>query len=89
VEKVKEVVVINNEFGINAIKVVSAKDGSLLYISCNRLVGMIYDDNLYCLKGQLRDIGQFKNDLNIQITPRGCPKHFKIVCVVSINFNTF
>jgi hypothetical protein len=50
VEKVKEVVVINNEFGINAIKVVSAKDGSLLYISCNRLVGMIYDDNLSCLK---------------------------------------
>ena len=39
VEKVKEVVVINNEFGINAIKVVSARDGSLLYISCNRLVG--------------------------------------------------
>jgi hypothetical protein len=55
VEKVKEVVVINNEFGINAIKVVSAKDGSLLYISCNRLVGMIYNDNLYCLKGQPRE----------------------------------
>jgi hypothetical protein len=39
VDKVKEVVVINNEFAINAIKVVSAKDGSLLYISCNRLLG--------------------------------------------------
>jgi len=39
VEGVKEVYVINNEFNINVIKVVSAKDGKRLHISCNRLLG--------------------------------------------------
>jgi hypothetical protein len=77
VEKVKEVVVINNEFGINAIKVVSAKDGSLLYISCNRLVGMIYDDTCSCLKGQPGDRSAQK-EFKIQITPRGCGDVLKI-----------
>jgi len=39
VEGVKEVFVVNNQFNINVIKVVSAKDGKRLHISCNRLIG--------------------------------------------------
>lgn len=35
----KDVTIMNNQFNINAIKVVSAREGAHLYISCNRLLG--------------------------------------------------
>jgi len=40
VQYAKEVEVVNNQFNINAIKVVNSTEGSSLYISCNRLVGV-------------------------------------------------
>jgi len=39
VQSAKEVVVVNNQFNINAVKVVDSNEGSSLYISCNRLLG--------------------------------------------------
>ena len=36
VKSAKEVEVINNQFSINAIQVVSSSEGNRLYISCNR-----------------------------------------------------
>ena len=38
-EKTKYVEVRNNQFSMNAIQVISYKDGSSVYISCNRLLG--------------------------------------------------
>ena len=40
VKSAKEVVVVNNQFNINAIQVVKTNEGSSLYISCNRLLGV-------------------------------------------------
>jgi len=40
IESAKEVVVVNNQFSINAIQVVKSNGGSSLYISCNRLLGV-------------------------------------------------
>jgi len=40
VQQAKEVEVVNNQFNINAIKVVNSTEGSSLYISCNRLLGV-------------------------------------------------
>jgi len=40
VKSAKEVVVVNNQFNINAIQVVKSNEGSSLYISCNRLLGV-------------------------------------------------
>ena len=39
IKSTKQVEVINNELSINAIKAISATEGSHLYISCNRLLG--------------------------------------------------
>ena len=39
IKKTKQVEVINNELSINAIKAISASEGSHLFISCNRLLG--------------------------------------------------
>ena len=39
IKKTKQVEVINNELSINAIKAISATEGSHLFISCNRLLG--------------------------------------------------
>ena len=38
IKSAKEVEVINNQFSLNAIKVVRSSEGSRLYISCNRSV---------------------------------------------------
>jgi len=38
-EKTKVIEVMNNQFSVNAIQVISYKDGSSVFISCNRLLG--------------------------------------------------
>ena len=38
-EKTKNIEVRNNQFSLNAIEVISYRDGSSVLISCNRLLG--------------------------------------------------